>query len=545
MKITYGDKTIQREEAIKVSELLKEEIEKSEYKVVACRVNNQVRDLDYILTKDCVISLIDITTRPGIRIYSRGVMFVMCMAFSEVYPDALLTVNYQLSNAMFCEIDNMQVTEEMMEKVKEKMLEIIHKELPITYKELTREEAEEFYKKERTLKGIVQLEEKQVENISLYFCEDYYNYLYGKMPTNTKDLDVFDLMKYRDGFLVRYPSRENPKELHPYKDSKRLIATLDEYEDIYKLVNINTLYKLNQKIRKGDTGECIMLGESLHEKKIAGIADKIAKNKQVKMVLIAGPSSSGKTTFAKRLGMQLKLNGIDPFTISVDNYFVERENTPKNNKGEYDFECLEAIDLKLFNDHLTRLLKGEELVLPTFNFAVGHKQYNTPKVKLRKDQVLVIEGIHCLNDRLTQAIPREQKYKIYISALTVLNVDYYNRISTTDTRLIRRIVRDNQFRNYTALHTLNMWDSVNEGEEKHIYPFQEEADSMFNSSLIYELGVLRDYALPLLEKIEDTNEQYGEAERLRKLLYGFEPISTKDVPTYSILREFIGGSVFE
>ena len=281
----------------------------------------------------------------------------------------------------------------------------------------------------------------------------------------------------------------------------------------------------------------------MHEKKIADIADNIAKDKNVKMVLIAGPSSSGKTTFAKRLGMQLKLNGIKPVTISVDNYFVEREQNPKDEFGNYDFECIEALDTKLFNEHLIKLLNGEEIEVPSFDFTIGSKKYNGETMKLEKDEILVIEGIHCLNDKLTISIPKNQKYKIYISALTVLNIDYYNRISTTDTRLIRRIVRDYQFRGYSAKHTIKMWYSVNRGEEKYIYPYQEEADSMFNSSLIYELGVLKDYALPLLKEIKNTEPEYAEATRLIKLLSYFESVPQENISKTSLIREFIGGGV--
>ena len=278
---------------------------------------------------------------------------------------------------------------------------------------------------------------------------------------------------------------------------------------------------------------------------MAQIADDIVKREKVKLILIAGPSSSGKTTFAKRLGLQLRLNGLKPVTISVDNYFVERKDNPKDEFGNYDFECLEAIDINLFNNHILRLLRGEEIEVPTFDFEHGTKVYKGNTMKLNDDQILVIEGIHCLNDKLTPLIPKEQKYKVYISALTVLNIDYYNRISTTDTRLIRRIVRDNQFRSYSALHTLKMWNSVNRGEERNIFPYQEEADSMFNSSLIYELAVLKDYAMPLLEEIDNSHPEFSEAKRLYRMLGYFESIPGEYVPINSLLREFIGGSIFE
>ena len=302
---------------------------------------------------------------------------------------------------------------------------------------------------------------------------------------------------------------------------------------------------LNKAIEENRIKDVIMLDEALHEKKIALIADEISRRKNTKIVLIAGPSSSGKTTFAQRLGIQLKINGLKPVTISVDNYFVERKDTPKDKDGNYDFESIEAIDLNLFNDHLTKLLNGEEIEMPEFDFHVGTKRYKGKKMRLEEDQILVIEGIHCLNDRLTAKIPKENKFKIYISALTVLNMDYFNRISTTDNRLVRRIVRDYKFRGYSAIHTLKSWASVNRGEEQNIFPFQEEADAMFNTSLIYELAVLKDIALSLLEEITNKSPEYAEAQRLKNMLKYFEAIPEKYVPTNSLLKEFIGGGDFK
>ena len=321
--------------------------------------------------------------------------------------------------------------------------------------------------------------------------------------------------------------------------------TCIDAKGIYKTLKINTVYRLNKAISEGKAQDIISLSEALHEKKISDLADKIVERKDVKAILIAGPSSSGKTTFSKRLGVHLRLNGLKPVTISVDNYFVERKDNPKHSDGTYDFECIEAIDLKLFNEHLTKLLNGEEIDVPTFNFKTGHKEYHGEKMRLAQDEVLVMEGIHCLNDKLTEAISKDQKYKIYISALTVLNIDYFNRISTTDTRLIRRIVRDYQFRSYSALHTLETWLSVNQGEEKYIYPFQEDADSMFNTSLIYELCVLKKHAHPLLKEITNASKEFSEAKNLYNLLNYFEDIPDELVPKNSLLREFIGGSIYE
>lgn len=543
MKVAYENKELEVEKGTRVYELLKNEIENAKIEVIACMCNNEVRSLNLELHEDCKLELIDLNSKDGMMIYIRGIMYIMDKALNELYPEALLTVNYQLSNAMFCELDNMKITDEMIEKIHTRMQEIIDKDIEIKKVKMSKEEAEAFYKKENTLKGRVQIDTEHEYGASLYYCEDYYNYFFGVMPISTGYTKLYDIVKYKDGFIVRYPNWKTPTELSPFVENKKLLATLDEYEDIYKLIGINTIYKLNKETKRDGATDAILLSEALHEKKIAGLADNIARKTKVKVVLIAGPSSSGKTTFAKRLGMQLRLNGIKPVTISVDNYFVEREQNPKDEFGNHDFECIEALDTKLFNEHLVKLLNGEEIEVPTFDFTVGTKRYNGETMKLEPDEILVIEGIHCLNDKLTSSIPKEQKYKIYISALTVLNIDYYNRISTTDTRLIRRIVRDNQYRGYSAKHTIKMWYSVNRGEEKYIYPFQEEADSMFNSSLIYELGVLKDYALPLLKEIKNTEPEYAEACRLIRLLTYFESIPQDNISKTSLIREFIGGSL--
>lgn len=546
MKITYDNKNFNINEGVTIREALEEEIKNSKLKdIIAARFNNTIESLNLPIRKDGEIEFINREDKDGRIIYIRGLLFIMSMAFSEVYPKALLTVNYQLSNAMFGSVDNMEVTDEMIEKVKQRMQELIDADIPIRKIMMTQKEAEEFYKKEETIKGRLQTDIDK-EKVSLYFCKDYYNYFYGTMPISTGFAKIYDLVKYRDGFLVKYPSLSEPDVLQPNVDTLKLVSAMDEYDEIHKLMKINTVHRLNKKLKeeKG-VKELILLSEALHEKKIAEIAQKIKEHGNVRMVLIAGPSSSGKTTFAGKLGMSLKVNGIKPVTISVDNYFVERKDNPKDEKGNYDFECIEALDLDLFNSQLVDLLDGKEVNLPTFNFTTGSKEYRGNTLKLKEDEILVIEGIHCLNDRLTSLIPKENKFKVYISDLTVLNIDYYNRISTTDTRLIRRIVRDYKFRNYSAEHTLKTWYSVNRGEQKNIFPYQEEADCMFNSSIVYELAVLKKYAMPLLEEIPETSREYSEARRLITLLKYFKDMEPDLIPNNSLLREFIGGSIFE
>ena len=529
----------------KVIDLFKDNIKFSKNNIIACRCNNEIKSLEYVIQEGDKVDLIDITDKDGMRIYVRGVLFVMAKAFEKLYPEAMLSVNYQLSNAMFCEVINEPITDVMIKKVKDEMTSIIEKNLPIKKVIMDKKEAEEFYAKENTLRGKLQVENKEKNTVSLYFCEDYYNYFYGVMPISTGFMKLFDIKKYKDGFIVRYPNRKNANELGEFVETKKLQATLEEYDDINRLMHISTIKDLNDNIEQGKVSETVLTAEALHEKKIAQIADRIADKRNVKMVLIAGPSSSGKTTFAKRLGIQLKLHGLNPVTIGTDNYFVERSETPKDENGEYDFETIEALDLKLFNEHLTKLINGEEIEVPTFDFKDGTKIYNGNKMKLGENDILVIEGIHSLNDRLTSTIPKENKFKIYLSDLTVLNIDYFNRISTTDTRLIRRIVRDYNFRSYTALDTLKRWDSVNNGENKNIFPYQEEADAMFNSSLVYELAVLKKYAKPLLDEIDRSVPEYSEAKRLSTLLEYFDDMDETAIPNNSILREFIGESIFE
>ncbi len=544
MKIIYKNMEIHVNENDRVIEAFKEKIEENN-NIIACMVNNEVKNLNYKLQKGDNVELLQTTDRDGARIYTRGLLFIMSMAFKELYPEILLTVNYQLKSSMICELKNIEPTKEMIENVRKKMQEIIDADLKIEKRELPREKAIEFLKKENTTIGKAQLEDKEKNEMSLYFCNEYYNYFFGVMPISTGFIKLFDIMKYNNGFLIRYPSKKEPNKIMPYEETKKLLRTLEEYDDIYNALGVCNLDQINKIIREGKAKELILISEALHEKKISQIADEVAKNKEKRIILIAGPSSSGKTTFAKRLGIQLRLNGIKPKTISVDNYFVEREETPLDENGKPNFEALEAVDLKLLNDDLGKLLNGEEIKMPTFNFKTGHKEYLGNTMKLEEDEVLVMEGIHCLNDNLTPAIPKEQKFKIYISALTVLNIDYYNRISTTDTRIIRRTVRDNQFRGYNAKRTLGAWSSVTAGEEKNIFPYQEQADVMFNTSLIYEINALRNYALPLFEQITPEDDEYSEAKRLCKFLKYFEPIDTEYIPKNSLLQEFLGNSIFE
>ena len=548
MKIIYQGREVGLPKTTKkVVDMFGDSIRISPKHIIACKLNNVVKSLDYEIQEGDTVELIDLTDNDGIRVYIRGAFYIMGMAFNKLYPDYKITVNFQLANSMFCEIKNHPVTDEIIANVKAEMQRIIEEDLPIKKIIYTKEEAKKFYDEHKgEERGILQIDNKEKKEVALYFCEDYFNFFYGVMPLSTGYVDIFDIKKYKNGFIVRYPNKSNPKELGEFKESKKFLQTLQEYDEIIDLMQINDIKDLNNAIRDGKGKDVILMSEALQEKKIAELADKISKQKNLKMVLIAGPSSSSKTTFARRLGMQLRVNGIKPITIGTDDYFVERPETPRDENGEYDFETIDALDLDLFNDHLAKLIDGETVKIPSFDFKVGTKRYSDDRtLSLAKDEILIIEGIHCLNDRLTAKIPRENKFKIYISDLTVLNIDDFNRISTTDTRLIRRIVRDNNFRSYSASDTLKRWPSVNRGENKNIFPYQEEADAMFNSSLVYELAVLGKYARPLLNKITRDEEEYSEARRIITFLEYFEEIDETAIPNNSLLREFIGGSVFD
>lgn len=545
MNIIYQGRTKKIEKGLTVKEALKKEINENKYEVIGCLYNNDYRNLETEVEEGARIELIDISSKEGMKIYVRTIVYIMGKAFEDLYNREKIMVEYQLGNAMYCKCDNIQITDEFITKLKNEMQKIIEKDEKITKVEMTRKEAEKFYEENNSSRGRLQFDLKGNKTIYMYYCGNYYNYCYGTLANRTGIIKIFDVIKYGDGFLIRYPSSKEPTKMPEFHETKKLAWALEEFEKIHSVLDVLTVYKLNKAIEEDRIKDVIMLAEALHEKKIANIADDIAKRKNVKMVLIAGPSSSGKTTFAQRLGIQLRLNGLKPVTISVDNYFVERQDTPRDENGEYNFECIEAIDLKLFNEHLVKLLNGEEIEVPEFDFNVGTKRYNGKKMRLAEDEILVIEGIHCLNDKLTSQISKDQKYKIYISALTVLNMDRYNRISTTDTRLIRRIVRDYQFRGYSALHTLNTWHKVTEGEEKNIFPYQELANTIFNTSLIYELNALKPIAMPLLQEITDEYREYAEAQRLINILKYFREVPKSYVPNNSLLKEFLGGGTFD
>lgn len=514
--------------------------------IVAAKVNNHFRGLNFELRNDCKVEFLDLSTEEGIRTYTRSLSFILIKAAREIFPNCQVTIEHSLGKGIYGELHYSNVCcEKDIQIIQQRMKEIIEADIPLTKQSVPREDAIEIFQREKQLDKVKLLRHMNRDMVSIYGCGDSYNYFYGHLVPSTGYLKKFELLFYSPGFILKFPQKEEPTTIPSCVERKKLFKIYHETEEWQQIMQVRNVAELNDAIIAGRSGDLIRVAEAFHEKKIAQIADLIAENKKkMRIILIAGPSSSGKTTFAQRLSIQLRINGLKPVAISLDDYFVDRESTPRDEKGELDFEALEAIDIKLFNEHLTKLIDGEEVELPTFNFKTGSREYRGNKLKIEKDQPIVIEGIHGLNNRLTSAIPKENKFKIYISALTQISVDDHNRIPTTDTRIIRRIVRDNQFRSHKAIDTLRIWPSVRRGEEKNIFPFQEEADVMFNSALVYELAILKKYAEPLLLQIDSSQPQYAEARRLIKFLSYFWSIQDTEIPLNSIIKEFIGGSCF-
>lgn len=544
--VTVNGNKFELEDKITLLELSKRFEKNYDYSIVAARVNNDIKELSYELSQDAEVKFIDLTDEDGMRIYRRSLYFIFIKAVNEIFPDRNAVISHPMSNGVYCEINgNEALTEIDVEKVEKRMREIVASGLPFEKKVISLEEARELYKNTGRLDKYEVLEYRKKSHVTVYNCGGYEDYYYGYMVPDTSYIKCFALKYYQPGVVIQFPSKSNPEVLQPFEEQKKLFKVFIDYKKWVRILGVQNVGALNDIVNAGQIGDLIRVSEAIHEKKIAEIADKITNHEEEKrIVLISGPSSSGKTTFANRLGIQLRVNGFVPQTISLDNYFVNRENTPKDSDGDYDYEALEAIDVDLFNKHLTELLNGFEVEIPIYNFETGMRENFGKRMKMGKNTILVIEGIHGLNDKLTASISPEDKYKIYVSALTSMNIDDHNRIPSTDTRILRRIVRDNQFRGCSAINTINRWPSVRRGEEKNIFPYQENADVMFNSSLVYELCLLRTYAEPLLLEIGRENERYSEVKRLIEFLSYFLPIGPEEIPNNSIVKEFIGGSCF-
>ena len=515
--------------------------------ITAAKIDNLLRDLQTDITPASQIEFIDMTQEDGRLAYQRSVLFIMMASVNLLYPDKEVVVEHSVNNGVYCELlPKGDLTAEDVVRIEAKMREFIEKKKDIFKVSLPREDAVALFRESQQIEKSKLIESLKQDIVSLYYCSGYYDYLYGPMLYNTELLDKFALDFYSPGLILRTPLKSNPNEVPPMMKQRKLSMILSEADRWADILKCNYVTNLNDYIKENKSGDIIRISEALHEKKIAQIADHIVEDTQhLRLILIAGPSSSGKTTFAQRLRIQLLVNGLNPTSISLDDYFLDRELTPKNEHGEYDFESLYALDLDLFNKHMLALLNGEAVEIPVYNFTTGYREWKNHIVQVEKNQPIIIEGIHGLNDELTKDIPNNMKYKIYISALTQLAIDGHNRIPTTAARLIRRIVRDNQFRGSHPLKTIRQWSEVRAGENKNIFPYQENADVMFNSALIYELSVLKKYAKPLLTKIDATLTEYNVSKRLLDFLDYFDDIQNEDdIPNNSILREFIGKSCF-
>jgi len=510
-------------------------------------VNNKVKELSFVFVKNKKVEFIDYSHPDGMRLYVRSLFFILFAAVREVFPEVKLKMMHGISRGYYCELAglNRTITASDIFAIKSEMRQLVNKDIPFEKIGLPTEEAVEICNKQN-LRYKAKLFEQQGAMFSyLYFMGDQANYFYGHQVPSTGYLQVFDLVSYYDGLLLRIPNPSKFSEVQPYSTNDKLFEVFQEHKDWAEILNVPNVASLNENAMNGLSGDIIKISEAFHEKKIAEIANLINERRdKVKIVLIAGPSASGKTTFSKRLMVQLAVNGLKPTMISLDDYFVDRELTPKDEKGEYDFEAIEAIDVEFFNKQLNQLFNDEVVELPKFNFAVGQKFPSGKKLQLLPGSILIVEGIHGMNPDLVPHIAAGSTFKIFISALTQISIDDQNHISTTDNRLIRRMIRDSKYRSYSAQDTIRRWPSVRAGEDKNIFPYQENADIMFNSALIYELAVLKKYVEPLLKAVTESQPEFSESNRLIKFFSYFKAIDDIEIPPTSLIREFLGGSSF-
>lgn len=540
------------EQGISLGELARQVPHHCKYPVLCALVNNKIAMLSYRLYTPKSVRFVDITHRQGYRIYITSLCFMLYKAVRDCYPKAVLSIEHSMVDGFFCKINPIEEGYELppqldvVRTVRDRMVELQHLDLPFITKSMLVTDAIKLIENEpipatkRLLEGLTQL------YIEMHFLGGTPHKWATRLVPSTGVLSQWELRGFGDGYLLQCPDQSMPEKLDIYQETPKLFNIFQEHRNWAKLLNVPTVSDLNQIVLDHHEKELIMVSEALHEKKYAMIADMIAQRRdKVRLVLLAGPSSSGKTTSCRRLAVQLAVMGFDFKQLSLDDYFLPREKTPRQPNGDYDFEALEALDIPLLNEQLMQMFEGKEVAIPTYDFKKGEPYFSGKTIKLKKDSILIVEGIHALNPKLTEAIDDELKFKVYVSALTQIAIDRQNIFRTSDNRLLRRIVRDNNFRGYGAYETLKRWPSVRQGEEKHIFPYQENADIMFNSALLYELGILRPFAEPLLKMVPQSKEEFAEAKRLLSLLELIEPIQTRFIPPTSILREFLGDSSFE
>ena len=517
---------------------------------LAAYVNNRIKELNYRIYKPVTVRFIDITSFEGIRVYQRTISFILQKAVRELFPDRTLYIRHSLgASGFYCEISGFgPIPAEHLDAIKARMRGIIDRNLPIQGVKMLTDTARKIYEGFGMADKIALLDSRPRLYSKIYTIDSLPGYFYGALTPSTGYTPQFDLHPYYNGFFIALPLRTDPTRLHQSVHQEKMFDVFHQYQSWVEIMGVPTVGQLNSKVLAGDASELIKIAEAFHENKLAQVAGCVAeanRERGVRLVLISGPSSSGKTTFAKRLGVQLRVLGLNPVLISLDDYFVDREKTPRDENGEYDYEALEAIDLEQFNDHLKRLERGESVDIPRYDFISGTRQWHDNPLQLDERSVLIVEGIHGLNPALTPGVPESRKFKIYVSCFTSVALDNVSRIATSDNRLLRRLTRDYRQRGADALSTLSRWASVRRGEERHIFPYQENADIMLNSSLFYEISVLRPFAEKILREVPDTVPEYDEARRMLKFLDNFIPIAPDEIPPTSILREFIGGSSFQ
>lgn len=516
------------------------------YGPVSAKVNNKVEGLHYRLFNNKDIEFLDVTSASGMRTYTRSLFFLLVKAVEDTFPDCQLRIAAPIARGYYCKLRmDREVTSDDVFLIRERMRQIVEEDIPFHRMQCPTEEAIEIFRQKGMVSKVKLLESVGSLYTHYYKLGNSIDYFYGSLLTHTGGLRVFDLIPYHDGCLLRVPSMKDPNKLEDMVNQQKLLDIFDEHHTWQDIVGISTVGDFNRACIDGHATDLINVSEALQEKKIARIADEINSRKGVRIVLIAGPSSSGKTTFSKRLAIQLMACGLKPYPVSLDDYFVDREKTPLDEHGDYDFESLYALNLELFNKHMKALLAGQEVVLPKYNFQAGKSESSGNVLRLEENTILILEGIHALNPELLPQIEEACKYKIYVSAITTIMLDDHNYIPTTDNRLLRRIVRDFKYRGCSALDTIRRWPSVQAGENKWIFPYQEHADIMFNSALLFELAVIREQAIPLLEQVPENVSEYSEAYRLRKFLRYFVPMPSLQIPPTSLLREFLGGSSFQ
>lgn len=548
VKVTINNVTREYKKGTTFLEISKEYQQEYDNEIILVLMNGRLRELFKTVKEDCTIEFVTTAEESGMKTYKRGMILVMLRAIYRVLDRERIDkvrVEHSIGSGIYCELDGKdKLTDTIIADVKQEMERLIEKDLPFMKRSIGTQEAIDLFRKYRMYDKEKLFRFRRVSKANIYNLDGFEDYYYGYMPPSTGMLKYFDLFPYHEGFILLLPNMSSPKVIPSFEPRPNLFKTLQIANRWGRMMEIETVGALNEQITKGNINDIILIQEALMEKRIAEIAEQIKSAGEMKFIMIAGPSSSGKTTFSHRLSIQLRTLGFKPHPIAVDDYFVNREDTPKDEFGNFNFESLHAIDVEQFNKDMKDLLDGKSVEIPSFNFKSGKREYKGNVKTLGPEDVLVIEGIHGLNDELSYALPKESKFRIYISALTQLNIDEHNRISTTDGRLIRRMVRDARTRGTSARETIAMWPSVRRGEEENIFPFQENADCMFNSALIYELSVLKQYAEPILFGIPCDCKEYLEAKRLLKFLDYFLGVSTEDIPKNSILKEFVGGSCF-